>query len=150
MMPTLGTKKLGTTKYIPSGMLTESVIGRTYELRIGTNGVPDPKVALEALKSGLEENFKTKVIYGEVHNSVILIQMTGSPFVWGAILMLLPQILAAVGIIVSLITVYMVVAAVPTWAYVLGAVGVTLLFVVPKVLPSVISGEVKLKGEEAG
>lgn len=147
MIVTLGTKKLGTTRYIPSGILTESVRGRTYELRIGTNGVPDHMKALEALKSGLEENFSTKVIYGDVIDSVIVIQMTGSPFVWGAILLFLPQILAGVGIIVSLITVYLVVSAVPTWAYALGAIGLVLIFGVPTILPKVLPEGVKEEGE---
>jgi hypothetical protein len=138
MSTSIGAKTLGTSKYIPSGMLTESVKGRTYELRIGTEGVPEPEKALETLKAGLEERFDTEVVYGEVIDSVMLVQITGSPFAWGAILLFLPQILTAIGIVVTLISVYLIVSAVPTWVYALGAIGAVLVFVLPSLAPKLL------------
>lgn len=79
--------------------------------------------------------------YGEVSDNKITIQISGSPFVWVALIAFLPQILSIVGVVIALISVYLLVSSIPNWVYGLGAVAIILLLVVPKILPKMTGGE---------
>lgn len=129
----LGTMRGNQAVYIPKGMLTESVIGQIYEIKINTRGVSDPAVVAATLKVKLKEKFNATLHYFSVDNNIITIQIEGSPFVWAALLLFLPQILLTIGIIVLFIVVYLLVSSVPSWVYAAGAVALGLVFISTKV-----------------
>lgn len=87
---------------------------------------------MTTLKSELEANFSTKVRYGNVEGNVVILQITGSPFIWAALLAFLPQILTILGVVVGFITIYLFATSVPTWIYAIGAIAIVMVFVAPK------------------
>lgn len=138
---TYGTPIIKNAVRIPDDMLTESAAGSEYMIKIQTKGVSNPKETLDLLKSKLKEKFGVTVVYGEVANNNITLQIKSSvsiQFVWGAVLVFLPQILSIVGVVVALISVYLVVSSIPTWVYGLASIALVLLFALPKVLPKIL------------
>lgn len=117
------------TVYAPKEVLTESVPGAIYELRIKTKGVSNPKNVMVMLAEALWDNFKAKLYYFEVSDNIITMQIEGSPFAWAALLIFLPQILLTVGVIVLLIVVYLAVSSIPNWVYAVAAVALGLIFI---------------------
>jgi len=129
-----GTKTITELQYIPKDMLTDSVIGQKYELKIRTNGVPDPAATINLLATELPKQFfDLKVLWINVEGDTITIQISGSPFAWPALLLFLPTILAGVGVIIVLIGVYLMFSAVPGWVFALVIIGGVLIFVGPKI-----------------
>lgn len=119
-----GKKIAGRIVYMPRSILTESVPGAVYQLEMKTKGVPDPKKVISALITELPKRFKDlKVLWIEVRDPYIRMQIRGSPFSWAALLAALPLILLAVGVVLLLVSVYLVFAAVPSWVYGLLVVG---------------------------
>lgn len=129
-----GTRILKNAVLIPKEILTESVVGSCYMLKIETKGITNPDEVLNILKDGLEKKFKMTVVYGEVSSNFITLQVTGSPFIWSVVLMFLPQILVVIGVVVGVITAYLLVSSIPTWVYGLGAIALALIFIVPEVV----------------
>lgn len=105
------------TVLLPKSVRTTSVPGAIYELQLKTMGVPDPKAVALRLADGLAEKFGATLLYFEVDNNVLTIQIEGSPFAWTALLLFLPEILAGFGILITMITVYLVGASIPSWIY---------------------------------
>ena len=123
--------------YMPKDMLTESVIGQIYELQIKTRGVPSPEVVAAVLFKKLKEKFGASLLYFEVDDDILTIQIEGSPFSWAALLVFLPEILVGLGIMVLFIMVYLVTSAIPSWQYAVGAVALTLIFLGPGMISKV-------------
>lgn len=136
---TYGTKILKPAIQIPDEMLTESVIGSQYQLVIETDGVSNPEQALAIIRNRLNVLYNIKMYYGEVVDNKITVQISGSPFAWSAVLMFLPQILAVIGVVVGVITAYLLVSSIPTWVYGLSAVAILLILILPKIIPNIIS-----------
>lgn len=124
--------------------LSESVIGQVYELKLKTNGVPSPEYAAAALLKGLREKFGAKLLYFEVDDNIITMQIEGSPFAWNLLLIFLPEILVGLGITTLFIMVYLVTSAVPSWQYGLVALSLSLIFIAP----GAISKMVMMVGEK--
>ena len=136
-----GRKVAGRTVYMPRDILTESVPGAVYQLEIKTKGVPDPKKAISALTTELPRKFpRLKVLWIQVEDPYIRMQIQGSPFAWAALLAFLPEILMAIGIIVLFITVYLVISWVPSWIWALLAAGALLFFVGPAIVRKIVPG----------
>lgn len=134
----VGKRTKGSTKYIPEAMLTESTIGAIYELQIKTEGVDNPQEAINIISSELPKKFKgLEVLWARVDSPYIKVQIKGSPFVWSAVLLFLPQILATVGIIVALIAVYLIWSAIPSWAMALLIIGGIIIWGAPKITKKV-------------
>ena len=131
------------TVYIPKSMLTESVIGQTYELKIKTKGVKSPRYTAIVLQKSLKEKFNATLLYFEVTGDTITIQIEGSPFAWSLLLVFLPQILGILGIVVSLVAVYLLVSGVPSWVYGLGILGIILISFGPSIARVFTGGEKK-------
>lgn len=131
------------TVYMPKEVLTESVPGAIYELRIKTKGVSNPKNAMVMLAEALWDKFKAKLYYFEVSDNIITMQIEGSPFAWALLLVFLPEILVVLGIIVLLILVYLVTSAIPSWQLGLAAVALALIFLGPGVISKVAMMKVK-------
>ena len=129
-----GTKTVTELQYIPKAMLTDSVPGQKYELKIRTNGVPDPAATINLLRTELPKQFfDLKVLWINIEGDTITIQISGSPFLWASLLLFLPTILGAVGVIIVLIAVYLMFSAVPGWVFALVIIGGVLIFVGPKI-----------------
>jgi len=124
----------------PREVLTESVPGKAYHITIETKGVIDEQQVVDTLTTELYTRFKAKVIWMRIADDIIDIQLIGSPFVWGALLAFLPTILAMLGIVVVLISLYSVLAAIPGWAWGLLVVGVGMILLGPKLAESVSGG----------
>jgi len=144
MIETFGRHVKGKVVKIPTIVLTTSVPEKVYEIHIETYGVPSAEDAVGLLVEKLYEEFKAKVVWAEVDNEMIKIQLIGSPFAWAALIPFIPVILGVLGISVVLVAVYAVFAAIPKWAYALIAVGVALIFVGP------IVGRMFVPSEEVG
>jgi len=148
-MVEFGKKVFGPTKYIPRAMLTESVPGAIYELHIKTKGVPDPQLAAKVITEKLYERFRAKVIWISIEGSDIRLQLVGSPFAWSLLLVFLPEILLAIGIIVLLISVYLVFAHIPGWVLGLAAIG-AILFVGAPTISKIVTTRMIERGKEVG
>ena len=134
-----GRKVAGRIVYMPRNVLTESVPGAVYQLEIKTKGVPDPKKAISTLTTELPRKFpRLKVLWIQVEDPYIRMQIQGSPFSWAALLAFLPEILMAIGIIVLFITVYLVISWVPSWVWALLLTGTLLLFVGPRIARRIV------------
>jgi len=118
---------------MPAIVLTSSVPEKVYEIHILTTGVPSAEDAVRLLAEKLYEEHKAQVVWAEVDNEMIKIQVIGSPFFWTALIPFIPAILGVLGISVALVAVYAVIAAIPNWAWALLAIGVALIFVGPVV-----------------
>ena len=111
--------------------LGDSVPGKVYEIHIQTNGVPDAEKAVMILAEKLYDEHKAHTIWAEVDGDTIRLQVIGSPFAWAVLIPFIPAIMGLLGISIVLISVYSVLAAIPSWAYALLAVGVGLILVGP-------------------
>jgi len=136
----VGVKTTGKLQQIPSKLLTGgSMLHANYEIRMTPKTpIPDSKLAEVAstLKTEIPKNVEGVIVkYVQVSPSSIIMDVTGSPFLWVELLAFLPQIMTALGVVIGLITVYFVVTSIPTWAYALGAIGILAIFVLPKYLP---------------
>jgi len=131
------------TIYMPKELLTESVIGQIYELQIKTNGVPDPRNTASVLQKKLKEKFNASLLYFEVDDNVITIQIEGSPFAWSLLLVFLPEILVALGIVVLFIMVYLVTSAIPSWKYGITVLALMLIFLGPGAVSKITMMKVK-------
>lgn len=120
--------------YMEKAMLTESVIGQIYELQLKTEGVETPEVVAAVLSSKLKERFGATLLYFEVDDDIMTIQIEGSPFVWSQLLVFLPEILSVLGVAILFIMVYLVGSTIPSWQYGLGAAALTLLYLAPSII----------------
>jgi hypothetical protein len=121
-------------------VLTDSVPGKVYHLTIETKGIANEEEVVKTLVTELYNNFKAQVIWIRIVDGVIDLQLIGSPFAWVALIAFLPTILAMLGIVVVLISLYSVLAAIPGWAWGLLAVGVGLMLFGPKIGEAVTTG----------
>ena len=125
-------------------MLTESVIGQIYELKIRTNGVPSPQLVAATLSKTLREKLNAKLLYFEVDKDVITMQIEGSPFAWSVMLVLLPEILVTLGVVVMLIMIYLVSSAIPSWQYGIMLLALAVIFLAPHANVKVgVGGKIK-------
>lgn len=109
----------------------ETEKGKYYELHIDTDGIPDPRKAVETLIAGLRAQ-GVETVWASADAKSIRLQIAGSPMSWPVVLSLLPSILGVLGIAVILISVYLVTAAVPSWVWGLLIVGILLITILPK------------------
>jgi len=125
---------------IPKEVLTESVPGKVYHLHIETKGIPNEEEVARALIGKLYEKFKAKVIWIRIEDGVIDLQLIGSPFAWAALLAFLPFILAALGVIMVLLSVYGVVTAIPAWVWALAIAGLGIIYFGPRLANLLFGG----------
>jgi len=116
------------SQILPKFMLTEAIPGQIYEIQVRTKGIPDPKGAVSLLTKEIPKKFKAEVIWVRVLDDIINFQIVGSPFAWSAFLAYLPELLSLVGIIVTLIAIYLVWATTPGWVVGLLLVGLALVW----------------------
>jgi len=107
--------------------------GKYYELHIDTDGMPDPRKAVETLIAGLRAQGHGTV-WASADAKRINIQIAGSPMAWALLIPLIPTILSVVGVVVTLIAVYMIFTGIPGWALGLLAIGLLFLTVVPTLI----------------
>jgi len=143
----VGKRVVGVTKYIPRAMLTESIPGAVYELEIRTNGITDEKAVIDLLREEMPKKFKgLRVLWIRIDDSVIRMQIMGSPFAWSLVLLWLPEILQMIGVIVALIAVFLVISQIPAWAWATLLSGVFLIYAGPKIgsyIRGIIAGKAK-------
>jgi len=139
--------KLAGTRLVemPKEVLTDSVPGKVYHLTIKTKGITNEEEVAKTLVSELYSKFKAQVIWIRIESDTIELQLIGSPFAWLALLAWLPTILAILGIVMVLASVYSVISAIPGWAWALLAVGVVMILFGPKVGEAISAG---LKAEK--
>lgn len=118
---------------IPTVVLGDSVPGKVYEIHIKTNGVPDAEKTVMLLAEKLYDEHKAHTIWAEVDGDTIRFQVIGSPFVWAVLIPFIPAIMGLLGISVVLISVYSVLAAIPSWAWGLLVAGVILIVAGPTI-----------------
>lgn len=139
----VGTKLMQMSKEV----LTDSVPGKVYHLTIETKGISpnNEEEVAKVLVEELYDRFKAKVIWMRIENGTIEVQLIGSPFVWLALIGFLPAILTILGVIFILVSVYNVIASIPTWAWALLAVGVAIIFIGPKIVKPIRAGAYEYK-----
>lgn len=117
----------------------ETEKGKFYELHISTDGIPNPRRAVETLIAGLR-NQGVETVWASADAERITIQIAGSPMAWAALIPLIPTILSIIGVIATVLAVYMIFTGIPGWAFGLLAVGLLFLYVVPSLikLPSLL------------
>jgi len=111
----------------------ETEKGKFYEIHIDTDGIPDPRRAVNTLIAGLR-NQGVETVWVSADARRIRIQIAGSPMAWAALIPLIPTILSVMGIVVTLVAIYMIFTGIPGWAWGLLAVGLLFLTVVPTLL----------------
>ena len=135
----VGTKVGSVLTLISNEVLSESVVGKYYHLRIETTGIntDDEAEVAKVLTEQLYPKFHADVVWIKIDNGVIDIQLQGSPFVWGLLIGFLPVILSGLAIVIVLTSVWGIVSNIPSWAWALLAVGGVLIFVGPSLGKSV-------------
>jgi len=133
LIEAFGRRVKGKIVKIPAIVLTSSVPEKVYEIHIETYGVPSAEDTVRLLAEKLYEEYKVNVVWAEVDEETIKLQVIGMPFAWAAVIPFIPAILGILGISVALVAVYAVIAAIPNWAWALLAVGVGLIFIGPTV-----------------
>jgi len=128
---------------MPKEILTDSVPGKHYHLLIATKGITNPEEVARVLVEGLYDKFHATVKYISIGDKFINIQLEGSPFAWALVLLWLPQILLGIGVILTLITVFAIISAIPSWAWATLAIGVFLIVVGPPIGRVVLTSEVE-------
>jgi hypothetical protein len=111
----------------------ETEKGKYYELHIDTDGIPDPRKAVETLTSGLRSR-GVETVWASADASRINIQIAGSPIAWVTLLPYIPTILSVVGVVVTLIAVYNIFYGVPNWVWGALAIGLMFIIVVPNLI----------------
>ena len=140
MVLTIGKPTKGRLALVDTEFSKESVPGAIYQIHIETEGIPDPKRAVEVLMTELPRRFHAKILWIRMTDKTIDMQIEGSPFAWAALLLALPVILTTAAIVMILVAVYAVFAAIPGWALGMLVIGTVLLLLSP-VLPGIIRGE---------
>jgi len=107
--------------------------GKFYELHISTDGIPDPSRAVNTLIEGLRRQ-SVETVWASADAKNIKIQVAGSPLAWAVLVPFIPTILSVIGVIASVVAVYMIFTGIPGWAWGLLAVGFMFLFVVPTLI----------------
>ena len=102
---------------VPISSLKVGRKGSIYDVELRVSDVTPEKAraVVDALSRGLRENFGIRPIYISVTEDRIFMEVQGSPFSWLALLTWLPIILSVVGITLVGISVYEVIASVPSW-----------------------------------
>lgn len=118
-------------------VLTESVVGQDYEIQMKTQGVPDPDAVARALSKSLKEKFNAKLLYLEVDDNILTIQIEGSPFAWNLLLVFLPEMLIGVGVVVLFIMTYLITSKIPSWQYSIIALAVLLISIAPQAISKI-------------
>lgn len=108
-----GKKVEASTRFLIKSTLTESVPGCTYEIRIATRGIPDEEKAAVILVDTLRSKFNAKTNWIRIEGNTIRMQIEGSPFAWALLLAFLPDILLGVGVVVLLISVFLLITTSP-------------------------------------
>lgn len=130
---TLGKKPEGKLEYIPREILTESVPGQLYELHIRTETITDKEAVAQVLIKELPKIHGLTIQWIEISDEKIKVAITGSPFAWSALLLVIPQILSVIGVTVIMIGVFLLWAHVPGYVIGLIVVGALLLYIAPKI-----------------
>ena len=107
--------------------------GKFYEIHIDTDGIPDPSRAVDTLIAGLRAQ-GVETVWASADAKNIKIQIAGSPMAWATLVLLMPTILSIMGVIATVVAVYMITSGIPGWALGLLAIGLMFLFVVPAVI----------------
>jgi len=107
--------------------------GKFYELHINTDGIPDPRKAVETLVEGLRSQ-GVETVWVSADARIIRIQIAGSPMAWALLIPLIPTILSLIGVLATVTAVYMIFTGIPGWAWGLLAVGLLFLTVVPTLI----------------
>lgn len=107
--------------------------GKFYELHINTDGIPDPRRAVETLIEGLRSQ-GVETVWASADAERIQIQIAGSPIAWAALIPFIPTILSVIGVIATVTAVYMIFTGIPGWAWGLLAVGLLFLTVIPTLI----------------
>jgi len=109
-------------------------IGETEKGKyIDTDGIPDPREAVETLIEGLRDR-GVETVWAGADAETIKIQIAGSPIAWAVLIPFIPTILSVIGIVITFIAVYMIVGGIPSWAWGLLAVGLLFLTVIPTLI----------------
>jgi len=111
---------------------SETVENVPYLVKIGTTGVPEDKIyhVYAVLKHEIESRFPSVEVLdvwvkGKVINMVIIEKAT--PIAWAALIPMIPTILQAVGITVTVIAVVASAAMLPKWAVIAIIAGIGLI-----------------------
>jgi len=107
--------------------------GKFYELHISTDGIPDPSRAVNTLIEGLRAQGH-ETVWASADAKSIKIQIAGSPIAWAVLIPLIPTILSVIGVLATVVAIYMIFYGIPSWALGLLAVGLMFLFVVPTLI----------------
>ena len=143
----LGEPVRGEEIYIPKEILSESVPGAYYRIKIKTK--PITRVGFDAVAKTLWTELPRKieglkVRYVKVEWNRITIDVEGSPFPWSLVLIALPEILQAIGVILLVVGIYLVWTHVPGYVIGILAVGGMLLYFAPKIAEYVRAPFVKV------
>jgi len=111
----------------------ETEKGKFYEIHLDTDGIPDPRRAVDTLIAGLR-NHGVETVWASADAQRIRIQIAGSPMAWAALIPLMPTILSVIGVIAAVVAVYMIFTGIPGWAWGLLAVGLLFLTVIPALI----------------
>ena len=111
----------------------ETEKGKYYELHIDTDGIPDPRKAVETLIAGLR-NQGVETVWASADARRINIQVAGSPLAWAVLIPLIPTILSVLGVVVTLVAIYSIFTGIPGWALGLLAIGLLFLTVIPTLI----------------
>ena len=110
-----------------------TVKGKFYEIHIDTDGIPDPSRAVNALTEGLR-NQGVQTVWASSDGKRITIQIAGSPMAWSVFMTLVPTILSLVGVVVTIIAVYLIISDIPGWAWGMMFVGFLFLTLIPTLI----------------
>lgn len=107
-----GRRVIGRTRIALKSVLTDSIPGKKYQLVIDTSTIPDvkKKETFALLKDKLETpEWRIEILYAEVGDNRITLQIVGSPFAWALLIAFLPEILSLLGISVIAIAAFFII-----------------------------------------
>ena len=134
---------------VPTHRLAVAPKGTRYLVRLRTSKMTPEQAskALTSIDEALRTRFKARMPYGFATEDQIYVFVEGSPFSWAALLAFLPTLLGLIGITIFAVTVWQIVASVPSWIWATLLIGVGLILFGPAIGEMILGAIGKVRGK---
>lgn len=120
-----------------------------YVLQISASGLTRENAA-EALEKAIEAVRRAggRALYAVADSASIKVALHGSPFAWSTLLALLPTLLQLAGAAILGVTIWQVIASVPSWVWACLVIGAALLIFGPAIGELVVGAAEAVAGKK--
>lgn len=127
--------------------LTVGRRGAVYLLEVDVSEMSKEQAesAVRLLKSRIEGEVGAHVLYSVATRDKIYVMVKGSPFSWAMLLALLPMILMLVGVTVLGVSIWQIIASIPSWVWATLLMGLGLVIFGPPIGELIVRSVEKAK-----